>query len=333
MPVVKTLHNRGANIVIAASAEVLFTPSGEIGGWARRFTNSARRYSSEAAPINKRPRWAHYGKPLKQTMRGTTQYRPGQLRVFSAVGSTAPHAYYVDQGTSDFNAKILPPWTRGGASLYEHTWKPSYRSQPLGKIRVSGQKGQHFFDKGLDRAFAQSHLLDTIVPGPGMAAAELAMPEGIADFLGNTPWSVAFQSQLEEWREWRDRAYRGGKPFRSGNAFDRRRQAQTRFSTPKPRRTVRTADERREQSRKRSQAYRDRKRAMMKKPKVERLSTRQRMDRNADRMKFYNAMVKKYTKVDGQPQYRDGRWYLVVWKKELNDGRGGWDEVSAVAKS
>lgn len=257
MPVVRTLHNRGANIVIAASAEVLFTPTGDVGRWSRSLTYSARRYAAEAAPINKRPRWAHYGKPLKQTMRSTTKYRPNELRVFSAVGSTAPHAYYVDQGTQDFMAKILPPWTRGGASLYEHTWKPSYNSQPVGEIAVRGQAGQHFFDKGLDRAFAQAHLLDTVVPGgPRMAAAERALPSGIADFLGNTPWSVAFQFQLEQWRAWRDAAYRSSMAFHDDGAFARRRAAATRLRGEKTRRPTVSPETKREQSRKRTAKYR-----------------------------------------------------------------------------
>lgn len=217
MVLVRRVRRRGANIVVEANAEVLFAPIGQIGRWTRRFTERVKVASAAAAPVNKRPRWAHYGKPLKATMRGSTTYQPGRMKVYSAVGSTAPHAYYVDQGTGiyagngPYKAEVLPPWHRGSPSLYEATWRPA---GPGGRrvkaVYIKGQKGQFFFDEGLKRGFQSMRMRSYQVPGEGGLGQILnSVPTGIADFLGNTPPDAGFRASLAEWRAWRDAAWRG----------------------------------------------------------------------------------------------------------------------------
>src|SRR6478752_1757538 len=125
MPVVRRIRNRGANITVESHAEIMFMPGGQIHNWANRFTGRIRAATIAAAPTNSRPRWGHYGKPLKSTI---VSARPrfwgngrDKQRVYAAVGAKAPHAYFVDQGTGVFagngpyEAKILPPWQREGA--------------------------------------------------------------------------------------------------------------------------------------------------------------------------------------------------------------------------
>lgn len=214
---VRKIRNRGANIVVEAHAEVLFAATGDVGRWQNRMSQRVRSFAAQAAPRNKRPRWAHYGKPLRDTFTATTKYQEGNMRVYSAIGSSAPHAYYVDQGTGVFNgsgpypAKVLPPWQRGEGSLYEATWRPN---GPNGKrvkpVMIKGQKGQGFFAAGLARGFRSMRLRSFQVPGEGgpkIANAMAAMPTGMENFKGNTPGDGAFVAQLKQWREWRDEAW------------------------------------------------------------------------------------------------------------------------------
>ena len=219
MPVVKRIRNRGATITVEANAEVLFMPGGQVHNWTNRFTGRIRSHTISEAPRNKRPRWSHYGKALHTTI---VSARPrfwgngrDKQRVYGAVGSTAPHAWYVDQGTGIHNgsmpykAKILPPWVRGEGSLYEHTWRPAgpggRRVKP---IYIKGQKGQGFFDKGLRRAFQSMRMRSYQVAGdPKIGDVLNSMPTGLANFKGNTPADGAFIAQLEEWREWRQVAW------------------------------------------------------------------------------------------------------------------------------
>lgn len=312
MPYVKTLRGRGANGVVVATGEVLFAPGAVVPRWASKFTAAVKKGTAAAAPTNKRPRWAHYGTPLKKSFRGTTNADPSRMMVHAAVGSTARHAWYVDQGTSDFDAKILPPWRRGGPSLYEHTWKPGGRGKPVGPIHVRGQKGQHFFERGLDSGFAAMRL---VAGGPvdNLKAAVAKTDHALPNFLGNTQWSVAFQFQLEEWRRWRDMSFKAGESLSNGGKkFGARERQLTKHAG-----AVGLSKEIKKAKPARSVAEPGR-------PKV---------SRSTDRKAFMAAMIKKYGRVDENPEYRNGRWYVSVWKKELNDGRGGWDEVSAKAKS
>jgi hypothetical protein len=217
--IVRRIRNRGATITVEANAEVLFMPGGQVHNWTNRFTGRIRAHTISEAPRNKRPRWSHYGKALHTTI---VSARPrfwgngrDKQRVYGAVGSTAPYAWYVDQGTGVHNgsmpykAKILPPWVRGEGSLYEHTWRPT---GPGGKrvkpVYIKGQKGQGFFDKGLRRAFQSMRMRSyQIATDPKITDVINSVPTGLDNFKGNTPADGAFIAQLEEWREWRDTAW------------------------------------------------------------------------------------------------------------------------------
>lgn len=214
MPLVRRIRKRGANIVVEAHGEVLFAATGDVGRWQNRFSHRVRTFAAQEAPTNKRPRWGHYGKPLKSTFTASTTYQPGRMRVYSAIGSSAPHAWYVDQGTGIYNgsspwkAKILPPWQRGEGSLYEHTWRPAGPGRRRVKpVYIKGQKGQGFFDKGLVRGFRSMRMRSVQVPGEGgpkISNVLNSIPTGMTNFAGNTASDGAFVAQLQEWRKWRD---------------------------------------------------------------------------------------------------------------------------------
>lgn len=229
MPVVRRIRNRGATVTVEANAEILFMPGGQVHTWTNRFTGRIRAGTIAEAPTNSRPRWGHYGKPLKATI---VSARPrfwgngrDRQRVYAAVGATAPHAYYVDQGTGvyagngPYAAKVLPPWSRGDASLYEATWRPGGPgTRKVNPITIKGQKGQFFFDKGLKRAFQSMRMRGYQVAGdPKISGVLNAMPTGLDNFLGNTPADAAFRKSLEDWRRWRDDA------FNAGDALNRSR--------------------------------------------------------------------------------------------------------------
>jgi len=215
----RTIFKRGANVSVLAYGQALFAPGTEVSRWKNRFSQRILAGTIAAAPTNQRPRWAHYGKPLKTTFTANTRTRitHGGGFFYVAVGSTSPHAYYVDQGTgiyagsSAYPAKILPPWQHGGASLYEHTWKPGGpQGRTVPPVMIRGQKPQGFFDKGLRRGFESMRLRSFQVPGEGvsgLASGMATFPEGLANFVGNTPADAGFIAQLEEWRAWRDRAF------------------------------------------------------------------------------------------------------------------------------
>lgn len=231
---VRRIRKRGANIVVEANGEVLFAATGDVGAWTNRFSHRVRSFAAQEAPSNKRPNWSHEGKSLKTTFTASTTYQPGRMRVYAAIGSSAPHAYYVDQGTGIFGgggpyrAKILPPYAWGSPSLYEHTWRPggvgSVRVKP---VWIKGQPGQGFFDKGLSRGFRSMRMRAFKVPGEGgpkISAALNSIPTGMENFAGNTPVSGSFLANLERWRTWRDAAWvqhrelgkDGGKPRSRG---------------------------------------------------------------------------------------------------------------------
>lgn len=228
MVLIRRIHNRGATVVVEAHGEVLFAPTGPVGNWTRRFSNRLTAFAAQEAPTNKRPRWAHYGKPLKSTMTSSTTYQPGRFKVYAAVGSTAPHALFVDQGTGiyggggAYEAKILPPWQHGSASLYEATWRPEgpghRRVRP---VMIRGQKGQHFFDKALSRAFASMRMRAFQVPTDAkISGAISSAPASVTNFLGSTNGNGgAFRAQLEEWRLWRDEAWSRGEGLGRGGGI------------------------------------------------------------------------------------------------------------------
>lgn len=220
MPLVRRIRKRNAHMVVEAHGEVLFSATGDVGRWTNRFSNRVRSFTAREAPSNERPRWAHYGKALRTTFTASTTYQPGRMRVYSAIGSTAPHAAFVDQGTGTFvgrspwQAKILPPREVGGGDLYEHTFRPG---GPGGKkvkpVYIHGQPGQFFFDKGLRLGFQSMRMRDFQVPGEGGPkigrAINSAPPSLLGRVLGpmQTP---AFMAQLDEWRRWRTEAYERG---------------------------------------------------------------------------------------------------------------------------
>lgn len=218
MVLVRRIRRRGANIVVEANGEVLFAPIGDVGRWTNRFSHRVLAATEQEAPTNKRPRWGHYGKPLKTTFKASTTYQPGRMKVYAAVGSTAPHAYYVDQGTGiyagngPYEAKVLPPWHRGDPSLYESTWRPAGPgTRKVRPVMIKGQRGQGFFDKGLKRGFQSMRMRSFQVPADGkITQATNSIPTGLLGFLGNTEASPAFRASLEEWRAWRDAAFSRG---------------------------------------------------------------------------------------------------------------------------
>lgn len=250
MAITKRFRDQGANITVTAAGEVLFMPGGQVHRWQRQFGNKIQHFAERAAPVNKRPRWGHYGKALKRTIVSNPvrfrQSGPDSFRVYATVGSSAPHAYYVDQGTGiyagngPYKAKILPPWTRNSPSLYEHTYrlpqadvdsggKTFLSWQPVAPVVIKGQKGQRFFDAGLDRAFLFM-LRSGARSGAGRAGlipriseAFNHLPNGMDSFKGNTPNDAAFRVQLEEWRGWRDAAWKSGKVLGKGYVAERYR--------------------------------------------------------------------------------------------------------------
>lgn len=230
MPLVKRIRRRGANMVVEAHGEVLFAATGDVGRWTNRFSQRARAFTSQEAPMNKRPRWGHYGKPLKSTFTASTTYQPVRMRVYSAVGSTAPHSAYVDQGTGvyagngPYEAKVIPPWRRGSASLYENTWIPPGSKSRVKTVMIRGQKGQFFFDKGLSRAFQSMRMRAFQVPGDAKITDALnSVPSQLENFLGNTQPDAAFRLSLAEWREWRDAHFNaGGRLGKEGSSRPRR---------------------------------------------------------------------------------------------------------------
>jgi hypothetical protein len=352
MPVVRKIRGRGVKGWVEVHGETLFTQTGDVASWSRGFSRKVTRFTASAAPSNKRPRWSHYGLPLKRTFTSSTKASPGSLKVHSAIGSTAPHAYYVDQGTGiyggngPYQAKILPPWARQSPSLYEHTFRvpenqgakgePNIAWVPVGTITVKGQKGQQFFDKGLARAFGAEGMITLQAPGtpPGM----IGFPEMLANFTGNTPADAAFRAQLEEWREWRDRAWRSGRILGQGYVSERFRRElkDVRKTIRKAETAAARAEARRKASRLRSRKYRARQRALDTKPRRTKLLATQR----ADRARFIQAMQKKYgaSNVDTGTIRRatvNGVVYWFITVRVPRPGRPGqlwWDEVRAKAK-
>lgn len=235
MPVVKTVRSRGATIVVEAHAEVLFTRNGPVGNFTRVFSGRVRSFTAAAAPGNSRPTWGHepaaHGRPLKATFMASTRYAPAEMRVYSAVGSTANYSAYVDQGTGVFNghspwrAKVLPPRTAGGSDLYEHTWRPG--GQPVREMWIQGQRPQFFFARGLDRAFKSMRIATRTVPGTAtLDGAVTSFPDDLANFAGGaTPSDSAFRASLTQWRAQRDAAWFSESRARS--AAHRRSPAQT----------------------------------------------------------------------------------------------------------
>ena len=202
-------------------AETLVLPGQIIHGWTQRLGMRMRKYTAAAAPTHdyaRRPLRPHPGPHLKDTIiHGATKGYPRRTGgvVFSAVGSTAPYAAFVDQGTNGQMAKILPPWDAGLRShtLYEATWRPK-GGAPLGPKPVKGQEARKFFDAGMARTFQYLGNRSVQVPGerdilaPGFPSVQNL---GWMGFFGNTSSDPAFVARLNTWRAWRQAAYADNK--------------------------------------------------------------------------------------------------------------------------
>lgn len=357
MPDVRYLRKRGHRIVVEAHGEVLFAPGADIDNFKRRLSARVREATINAAPVNKRPRWGHYGKPLKTTFSAHTKtiITKGGGRFYITVGSSAPYAYYVDQGTgiyaggAPYEAKVLPPWTRGSASLYEHTWRPGGPPNPqVAPVLIRGQRGQFFFDAGLKRGFESMRLRSYQIPGEGitgLAGVLASFPEGLANFAGNTPADGVFRASLEEWRLWRDTAFKAGRVIGrhegAGTAEENRRSLARHAARTRRRRAGEAKRvSRAERSKVRSQVRRDRIKAMnavkdITKPSRAGAGEKAKIARRNDRAKFLSAMLKKYGagNVDkASLTFRDGYWYVLVRRRD-DRGRPFFTEVRAKAKA
>lgn len=343
MPLVRVLRSRGTTITVEAHGEVLFQPGAPLSEFNRKFSRRLRSFSRSFAPTNKRPRWDHYGKPLKATMRASTQNNPALMEAYSAVGSTAPHAYYVDQGTGIYNgsgpylAKVLPPWTQGSPSLYESGWKPNPRNnnRTVGAVVIRGQKGQQFFKRALEATFASFGMAHYSRPG-GLGT----YPQGLANFKGNTPNDAAFQSSLQEWRDWRDDAWHYGGSLGRGNDRKVRRVRDRRVSDEQKRAN---RDRRRRASRKysgvpetdvererrlrfqseRQKRYQAKNRDAIKRRRYERekeKADRRDLGRNAEKTRFLAAARAKYGSKVVERSLRfdekENRWYVTIRERQ-----------------
>lgn len=324
MPLIRTLHSRGARTTVIANAEVLFTPNGDVSQWMRDFSRKATRFAAQEAPSNRRPRWKHYGKPLKSSFTSTTLANPSSLQVASAIGSSSPYSAYVDQGTGiyggngPYQAKILPPWSQGSPSLYEHTWIAGDRR--IGTVTIRGQKGQFFFDKALKRAFIAKGMVTTKVPGePG---AFRSWPGELAEAFGNTPWSFAFDAQLREWRAWRDAAWDGGRVLGVRPSTGSTRRRKERRTRARGWRKTATPEQRRAWQAKASRKYRqtegyrrlqDAKRAQR---EAEKKVDRRDAAKQAERERVVKIALTRYSGLRGftigSPRFVNGRWEVPI---------------------
>jgi hypothetical protein len=161
------------------------------------------------------------------------------------------------------------------------------------------------------------------VPGePKITDALNSVATGLENFLGNTPPSAGFRASLAEWRSWRDAAFAAGESL-NRSPYD---------SAAALKRSVARAKKVRAKSTVKKPSVKSTAKPKMVKPKRGPVPNVQ--QRKADRAKFLAAMIKKYGKVDGVPEYREGRWYLLVWAADpTNPSRKTWVERSAKAKS
>jgi hypothetical protein len=322
MVLIKKVQSRGSTIVVEAHGEILFAATGPVGRWTKELTEAVEVATQGNAPRNKRPRWGHYGKPLKQTFDSAVRYSPANMKVFGAVGSSASHAAFVDQGTGVFGgngayeAKILPPWRRGSPSLYEHTWRPPGSDGPVAPVMIQGQRGQFFFDAGLKQGFAAMRILSFEAPmTPQIAEAVRSLPPGILSFLdqGNTGANPAFRAQLAEWRAWRDEA------FNEGRRLGRRKGRVNSRPGRKPKKRVKrrkTAEDRRherEMAAARSQRYRDKQKAKNKPKKRDPIAAK----KQRDRQRFAMIAISRYPSSQGYNvdiRFVNGAWTAVIKK-------------------
>lgn len=216
MPYVKAVKKRNVTLIITAEGEHLFLPGSGVLRWKKQLNASVLASTEAAAPVNKRPRWSHYGEPLKSSFFKTGD-RVNPIRMFasSAVGSRSHYSVYTDQGTGvhggngPYRARILPPWQYGSASLYESTWRPAGQgAKPVAPVMIKGQRGQHYFEKGIIRG-ARASRLQTYRKNENLRMATTAVyaKSVLPAPSASAAMGSAFRSQLEQWREWRDDAW------------------------------------------------------------------------------------------------------------------------------
>lgn len=341
MPATRVSRRPGVTIYVEATAEVMFTPEGAIGNWSRQFSNRVTGFTSRAAPRNSRPTWGHEpaarGKSLKRSFTSSSKYAPAALRVYSAVGSTAPYAGFVDQGTgiyagnAPWEAKILPPTRVGGSDLYEHTWHPppdaNGNFKPTGTVEIKGQRPQFFFARGLDRAFKSVHLATASVPAGSLSGAVDTFPSDLSDKVtASTTADAAFMASLTQWRLWRDEAF-FAKQVRGANAgalaeISRRESAKAlrRSRLAAKRAAAKPSPAKRAEDNRRRQAAR---RARLKETKTTVNTRTQR--KAAERSRFIQAAIDKYgaANVDlGSLQFEGGYWYLTIKERATRSGDG-----------
>lgn len=347
MPKTSVIRKGRTTVTIEAYAEVIAAPTAPLGKWSTVFRKRLEDNTRNFAPGNSRPRWSHYGPRLRSTFGGAIRYNPVAGRVDFAVGSSASHALYVDQGTGVYNgaapwrARILPPWKRGQGSLYEASWIPPGNSRRVRPVWIKGQKGQHFMERGLERTMASMRMRSYQLPDdPRMAKAIATAPRSLTGFLSGTPNNGSFRAQLEQWREWRDKTWNSGRELGNTGARKNRRdvkKARDRYRSRRAQTDDRgplTNDQRRwaEEAKALSEQRRKERRAANARRYRERVKSGQSRKpdrslaqaRSQEKARFRAHLEAKYGKrnVDNNIQMRDGKWQARVYMQvKMPNGR------------
>lgn len=239
---VRKFRKRHAKVIMESNGEVLAAPGTDVSRWMNRFRQRVRARTIAAAPSHnyaERPLRPHPTTPLKKTITSSASKRvsPRGFFLYAAVGSYSEYALYVDQGTGIFGgngqyeAKVLPPYSKSNPMSF-------YEKKPGSKARVfiKGQRGQHFFEKGLASAFRSMHLRSIRLPGEGVGAvrqAATSFPENLFG-AGNTPGpgDTTFVDRLEQWRQWKADAYAAESAARATERQARKKPSGTRPDQP-----------------------------------------------------------------------------------------------------
>lgn len=318
MPKTAVKHGRNVTLYIEAHGERLFPPNAPFGRWASIFEDRIVGFTKDAAPFNKRPHWAHYGVNLRNSFDSKIAFKASDMRIDIAVGSSAGHALYVDQGTGVFGgngpylARILPPWTRGGASLYESTWRPAGpRGRRVSPVMIKGQPGQKFFDKGLTRAMQSMALRATKVPGdPRIANVMSSFPTqlALASTAGN-PNAGAFTAQLKQWRDWRDARWNKGGVLGKGRGAGTAEWAR--------RKAAKSQAAKREKPKAKKPTRKVQPKPVKPKPDRAKIANKRRQDAiKADRYRFMDRVTSRFPSSEGYrvgtPHFNGTQWVVTV---------------------
>lgn len=200
---------RGSAVIVNAFGQALFRPGTDVSNWNRRLSNIVTAQTRLAAPSHdyaKRPLRPHpWLKTLKETITSTsrTEITEGGGIFWTAVGSSAPYAAFVDQGTNGQAAKILPPWSPGSPTLYDSAWVNPATGRPVGPKLVPGQRAREYFAAGLQRGFETMGLRSIEAPGSGETLT--SFPETLAAEV--TTSDQPYAPSIAEWRRWREDAF------------------------------------------------------------------------------------------------------------------------------